>query len=134
MDAARLGVLGALVCGFCHSQPLPSPRPRKRPAARPARPCWNGRPPAGPGASCHFPYHHQAASGLRRSSSDLSGWLRNLENLTLPAFVMLRTHPEKKRRDLPLIGTSQAVSLGGRQLLPFSGNTVNVYTGTDTCA
>lgn len=34
---------------------------------------------------------------------------------------------------LPLIGTSQAVSLGGRQLLPFSGNTVNVYTGTDAC-
>lgn len=32
---------------------------------------------------------------------------------------------------LPLIGASQAVSLGSTQLLPFSGNTVNVYTGTE---
>lgn len=62
-----------------------------------ALPYWHGRLPAGQGASCHLPCHHQGASGLSSSYSDLSGRPRNLENLTLSPFVMLLAHPEKEK-------------------------------------
>lgn len=50
--------------------------------------------PAGMGV-CHFPYHHQGASGLSSSYSDLSGRPRNLEKLPLSLFMMLLAHPTK---------------------------------------
>lgn len=46
--------------------------------------------------SAAISFGHQGARGLSSSPSDLSGGLRNLENLMLP-FVMLLALPEKEK-------------------------------------